>query len=132
MLRCFLKGDFNLNTSFHCSIVKKITALLISICLAASFVPYVCAASEDSDPSSELLVPENEPASQTTEATTQAAGYGIDNAGYGIDNAGYRIDHAGYGIDHTGYRIDHAGYRSDYAGKPVLQSGVNSQHCRRI
>ena len=61
-----------MNTSFHCSIVKKITALLISICLAASFVPYVCAASEDSDPSSELLVPENEPASQTTEATTQA------------------------------------------------------------
>ena len=70
-----------MNISLRCSVTKKITALLISLCMAASFVPAVGATSDNgAGDSSEYIVPvdENattladEPTTQATESTTQA------------------------------------------------------------
>ena len=62
-----------MNISLRCSIRKKITALLLALCMAAVFVPTVGAASEPGDlqavDSSEFIVPVDE---NTTQATTQA------------------------------------------------------------
>ena len=74
-----------MNKSSSCSIRKKITALLLSLCLAAAFVPTVGAASDTGETqpvdSAEFIVPVDESATQTvapdtttqaTESTTQA------------------------------------------------------------
>ena len=79
------KGVLSLNKSSSCSIRKKITALLLSLCLAAAFVPTVGAASDTGETqpvdSAEFIVPVDESATQTvapdtttqaTESTTQA------------------------------------------------------------
>ena len=65
-----------MNISSHGSVRKKIIALLISLCMAASFVPSVFAASDTGDAqtvdSAEFIVPDNDPTTLSTDPTTQA------------------------------------------------------------
>ena len=65
-----------MNISSRCSIRKKIIALLLSLCMAAAFVPTVGAASDTSEPqgvdSAEFIIPLDESAAQPTDPTTQA------------------------------------------------------------
>lgn len=73
-----------MNISSHCSIIKKITALLISICLTASFVPSASAAADTGDlqtvDSAEFIVPIDDSTSQTTQSTTQATTQATESA----------------------------------------------------
>ena len=65
-----------MNISANYSIRKKITALLICLCMAASFVPSVSAGADTNETqtvdSAEFIVPVDDSSTQATEATTQA------------------------------------------------------------
>ena len=66
-----------MNISSRCSVKKRIIALLVSLCLAAAFVPSVGAASEN-DPSpavdsSEFIIPVEDADTQAPSSTTQPA-----------------------------------------------------------
>ena len=65
-----------MNISANYSIRKKITALLICLCMAAAFVPSVSAGSDTNETqtvdSAEFIVPVDDSSTQATEATTQA------------------------------------------------------------
>ena len=61
-----------MNISTHCSIRKKITALLLSLCMAGAFVPSVSAGAVADDNTTQT-VQAAESTTQATESTTQAA-----------------------------------------------------------
>ena len=72
--RLIRKGVLSLNISYHYSVIKKITALLISLCMAASFVPAVNAASDPEivDSSEYIVSVDDSQTTQDSESTTQA------------------------------------------------------------
>ncbi len=71
--RLIRKGVLSLNISYHYSVIKKITALLISLCMAASFVPAVNAASDPEivDSSEYIVSVDDSQTTQDSESTTQ-------------------------------------------------------------